>query len=264
MEQKKIQIQDFLCSNSEKEIPAETDWFVPVSYGHVLEAEAFGGIIEYRGAGDTPRAAGFRYHNIEELLKLPEMDFTKGHMREMFENCQKIHDKGRKVLSKISGPLTILDGLIEAGKVYKALRKKRELMKPVLDHIRKQLEVFIQLLSAQGVELISYADPAGSVKILGPETAAWMVENFTYPLLKQTELHMGSDTTMVLCPKTVLALQGVGKIEHRKVKLETEEPIYYAKACAQMAGKIRFVGQGCINQDTYYLTEGFIQEIVLK
>lgn len=269
MRQEKIKIMDYPCSilydtgvgkDSRKDSSTDSDtgykeqrpcYVLPED--HTLEAEN----LREHGKMNV-------YHTLEELRHLPELNLENGRMKDTLDLCRRYIEKRETVMFQVSGPFTILNGLTDLGMVYRALRRQKEEIKPVLDHLQKQLLIFMKELSDMQVPLLSYADPAGGVKMLGHETATWMAENFTYPLFKSADERMNPKTTVIFCPKTALALTGTKLAEKQMVNLQEIKAVPYIKACKELTGKVRFIGQTCIHQGMKHFVNGQIETLVLK
>lgn len=263
MRQEKRKIMDYPCTISyDADTDPDTSFQKQLPYcvlpkDHTLEAE---NLME-TGKMDF-------YHTLEELQHLPEFHLEKGRMKDTLDGCRRYIKDGKTVMFQVSGPFTILNGLTDLGMVYRALRRQKEELKPVLDHLQKQLLIFMKAISDMQIPLISYADPAGGVKMLGHETAAWMAENFTCPLFRAADEIMNPRTTVVFCPKTALALIGANMAEKQIINLqEIKTETYtktYAEACTELAGKVRFFGQTCMHQGLQHFVNGQIEALVLK
>ena len=80
--------------------------FCELPFCHTVEAEAMGGIINYGNEKTGPRAGEYLCSDMEEILKLPEIDFEKGRIREVLKACRLLHEKGEHIVFEVSGPLT--------------------------------------------------------------------------------------------------------------------------------------------------------------
>ena len=228
---------------------------------HTLEAEAMGGNINLGNEFAGPRAGGYVCTDVEEILNLPDMDFSKGRIHETLLACKKLREQGEHVVFEVSGPFTILNVLIDARYVFKGMRKKPEVMEKVFWKLGDQILKYMELVKEHGGDLISYADSSGGVNILGPKMMKDVTENFTYPFLKKAEQLADDKTLILLCPKTTLALIGTEKA--RFVDYQLEEPIGYAQGCIDMVGKVHFAGQMCIKNVGYQLNHGIFKEVKL-
>lgn len=236
--------------------------FCELPFCHTVEAEAMGGMINYGNAVTGPRAKEYICTSVEELLELPEMDFSKGRIHEVLLACRELRNQGEHVVLQVSGPFTILNVLIDPKYVYKGWRKKTEVMKEVFWKLGEQILRFIQEAKKYGVDLISYADSSGGVGILGPRMAEQVVDAFTYEFLKKVERFADDQTLVLLCPKTTFTLLGTEKAELKNRELSG--PMSYGEGCIEMIGKVRFAGQMCIKNTGYQLENGILKEVILK
>lgn len=236
--------------------------FCELPFCHTVEAEAMGGIINYGNDKTGPRAKEYICTTPEELLELPDIDFAKGRIHEVLLACKLLREQGEQVVLQVSGPFTILNVLIDARYVFKAMRKKPELMKEVFWKLGREVYCFIEEAKKYGVQLISYADSSGGVNILGPKMAEQVVNDFTYDFLKKVETLADENMLILMCPKTAFALLGTEKAEFKDVELSG--PLNYGEACIEMIGKTSFAGQMCIKNIGYRLENGVFKAVVLK
>ena len=236
--------------------------FCELPFCHTVEAEAMGGVINYGNEKTGPRAKEYICTTPEELLELPEIDFSKGRIHDVLLACQELRNQGEQVVLQVSGPFTILNVLIDARYVFKAMRKKPDVMKEVFWKLGKQILKYIEEAKKYGVELISYADSSGGVNILGPKMTEQVVNDFTYDFLKEAEKLTDDHLMILLCPKTTFALLGTEKAEF--INMELSEPMRYGEACISMIGKTAFAGQMCIKNIDYRLENGIFKAVKLK
>ena len=117
---------------------------------HTLEAEAMGGIINLGNEIAGPRAGGYVCTDVEEILNLPDMDFTKGRIQETLLACKKLREEGEHVVFEVAGPFTILNVLIDARYVFKGMRKKPEVMEKVFWKLGDQILKYMELVKEYG------------------------------------------------------------------------------------------------------------------
>ncbi len=235
--------------------------FCELPFCHTVEAEAMGGIINYGNEVTGPRAKEYICTAPEELLKLPEIDFSSGRIHEVLTACKMLREEGEHVVMQVSGPFTILNVLIDAKYVFKAMRKKPELMKEIFWKLGNEIFKFMKEAKRYGADLISYADSSGGLNILGPKMAEQVVEDFTYEFIKKAETLADDRTMILLCPKTTFALLGTGKAVFRDHKLSG--PMAYGEGCIEMRGKVKIAGQMCIKNVGYQLENAVFKEVVL-
>ena len=235
--------------------------FCELPFCHTVEAEALGGIINYGNEKAGPRAKEYICTSIEELLDLPEIDFSTGRIQEVLLACKALREQGEQVVLQVSGPFTILNVLIDAKYVFKGMRKNPEVMKKVFWKLGGEILRFIEEAKKYNVSLISYADSSGGVNILGPKMAQQVVEEFTYEFLKKVEELADDQTLILLCPKTTFSLLGSDKAQFEDRELSG--PMRYGEGCIEMIGKVKFAGQMCIKNIGYQLENGILKEVKL-
>lgn len=237
--------------------------FCCLPYCHTTEGDAMGARVVYGDATTGPRVREFVYNSLEEVLALPDIDFSKGRIHETLLACRRLHDAGEHVALNISGPITILATLVDITVVVKTAHKNRPLMQKVYDKMGENIFRYMEQAKACGVGLLAYADPTGGVNILGPKLSLHAVEDFTAGFVKKMATLADSKTMIVLCPKTTFALQGTGRAGIREAPLPEPE-MRYGEACLAMLGKVRLAGQMCIKNIDYHIRNGVFRELVLN
>ena len=235
--------------------------FCELPFCHTVEGEAMGGSINYGDENIGPRAKDYICTTAEEILALPEIDYSKGRISEVLKACKYLREKGENVVLYVSGPFTIMNVLIEPRHIFKIFKKNPEAMKDIFNKFQSEILRFIAEAQKSGVNMISYGDSSGGLNILGPKFSEEVVEMFTYPLLKSMEQSINNETIVLLCPKTTFALLGTDRAEWKDIQLKA--PINYAKACIEVIGEAKFVGQMCIKNKEFELKNGIIKTINL-
>lgn len=223
--------------------------FCELPFCHTLEAEAMGGHVNLGNASAGPRAKEYICETPEQLLALPAIDYEKGRISETLKACRYLREQGENVALMISGPFTILNVLMDARLVFRAMRKQPEKMQEVFDKFAGELLRFIEKAIEYQVNIISYADSSGGLNILGPKNTGYMVEHFTYPFLKQAEKLVAGRTQIFLCPKTSFALLGTDKMEWADIPVDG--PMQYVDAVLSVREQAAIAGQMCIKNSNY-------------
>ena len=235
--------------------------FCELPFCHTIEGEAMGGIINYGDEKIGPRSKEYICKSAEDVLNLRSIDFTKGRISEVLKACRELKNQGENIVLEISGPFTILNVLMDATHVFKIFRKEKEKMQQIFDKLQFEILKFIEEGQRAGANLISFADSSGGVNILGPKMMRESVEMFTYPFLKKAEKLINNNSILLLCPKTTFALLGINKASLYDIELL--KPMRYGEGCIEVIGKTKIVGQMCIKNINYELTEGNIKGIKL-
>ncbi|WIV12941.1 uroporphyrinogen decarboxylase family protein [Proteiniborus sp. MB09-C3] len=235
--------------------------FCELPFCHTLEAEALGGIINYGDENIGPRVKEYICTTAEELLRLPEIDFTKGRIAEVLKACRYLREKGEDIILYVSGPFTILNTLMDAIHIFKILKKNPEAMHRIFEKLQNEILRFIEEALKSGVNMISYGDSTGGLNILGPKLSEEVVERFTYPLCKRVEDILEDRAIMLLCPKTALALLGTEKAVWKDINIG--KTVRYLDGCKRIIGKAKFTGQMCAKNRSLELKNGIIKAIDL-
>ena len=236
--------------------------FCELPFCHTVEAESIGGLVNYGDEKAGPRAKEYICTKPEEILDLKDIDFSKGRIHEVLEACRILVEKGENVVLDVAGPFTVMNVLIDPVHIFKAMRKKPELMKEVFWRLGNDALKYIEEAIKRGVTMISYADSSGGVNILGPKMAEQVVEDFTYEYLKKMQDLVQNKALILLCPKTTFALLGTEKAEFTDVELPST--MRYSDACVWLVGKESFAGQMCIKNIKYELKSGICKAVRLK
>ena len=223
---------------------------------HTVEAEALGGRINLSEGKYGPRAADYVYHSVDELLHLPDFDFEQGRLSQVLKACRILKAQEEKVVLEVSGYLTILNSLIDITQIFKALRKDAEQVTEVFNILANNLYSYFEEAQKAGVDIISYADPAGSVNIVGPKYTEIIASKFTVPFLKKATTFVDEKCIIHLCPKISLILLSLGLAERKDLRLGGK--MHYYEACLSSIGKEKIIGQACLKDPRSVLKDGNI------
>ncbi len=263
MEAGMYKIEDVPCFVGTDEEKQGDSVFVILPSDHMLEAEAFGAEVKYGKKPEETRTGSYVCERLEEVLSLPEMDFERGRMREIMERCSQIENgqENKRVLLELSGPFTILNGLMDIKIAYKAMRKQPELMEAVLERLKKEQLRFLMRAKEAGVRFFSYGDAPGSLTMLGQSGLEMVTHKFTIDFLKKAEHEIRDDGLMILCPKVSAALKGLKVVE--TISWSLPEEMTYEKICRSLAGKGYLSGQICLNALQVLIKNGKIEVLKL-
>lgn len=229
---------------------------------HTVEGEALGAKINYGDQRIGPRSGEALCRSAEDLLALSPMNFTQGRISELLQACNKLAEQREQVILYLSGPLTILNTLMDARVLFKELKRKPDQMKAVFDFVRGETLRLIQEAQKNGVTLFSYGDSVGGANIIGPHLAEKIATQYTYPLMKTIDTQVLSENSMmILCPKTAYALVGTGYAQWEDFFLSA--PMHYSEGCLEAVSSFNFVGQMCIKNRSFYLENRILKGLRL-
>ena len=229
---------------------------------HTIEADAMGAIINCGDENFGPRAGGYSITDADQIMELKDMDFTVGRIAECLDACEQLSKEG-PVLMDISGPFNILSPMMDLKIAFKAFRKRKDVIDHLYAYLERNLLSFIDELVKRGVTMISYADSAGAVSILGPDLTERVTREFVHPFLKKAQERVAGKALLVICPKTSLALIGCEVAEWGEVKV-ADEDTPYQKALPLAVGKATMVGEACVKDPKHICPNGVMRTLILK
>lgn len=200
------------------------DSYCQLPFCHTVEAEAMGGQIRTGDETAGDRAGKLVYDSLEQLFDI-HFDYTVCRIRNMIEACRILKNRGEIVVYNVNGPFSILNCLIDTTLLFKVWRKDQSKVRLLFDNLRSELLQYIDKICAAGADCISFADPVGTPKILGPHCAKSVTEIFTVPFLKSAQLVCKNRTNIYLCPMTVGALDAFSYVEYKDVDINPSQGI---------------------------------------
>ncbi len=241
---------------------AEGSDFCLVPFCRTVEAEAMGAHINMGDEKSCPRAGDYICTKIEEVMDLPDIDFSKGRIREVLQAAKELKDEGEVVAVEIAGPFTVLNNIIDARYLFKALRREPEKMYAAMEKLATQSLLYIDEIKKTGADIVIVSDSAGTVNILGPKLMAEVTDNFTHGFVKRMAEKADENIIFLLCPKFAYALVDTDNADI--VVHDFGERIDFLEAMLKMKGKAKVAGQACIKNIGASLANGKFRELVLK
>lgn len=212
---------------------------------HTVEAENYGGNINLGSAKIGPRCGGYVYENSQDLLNLPSLDFNKGRLYEVIKAIENLKSDGEKVCVNITGPITILNNLMDPSKIFRIWRKEPDTIATIIEKIRLQLLIYIEKAIEAGVDIIAFEDPVGGLNILGPKYFEAQGKNFSYPFVIDAIKLIDNKAMLHICPKTTLQLISLELAEWKEIELE--EVMSYEEAYLKFKKEVPATGNICIH-----------------
>jgi len=226
-----------------------------------VEAQALGAAIRLGDAAAGPRPGPPVRAGLAEILAGPSLDPSRGRPAQVLAACAALAAVGEPVVLEIAGPMTILSALADLTAILKDWRRDAALMAAVLGRLLEELAGYAREAGRRGVALVSLADPAGTVSILGPHRFAALAEGFTLPWLRLLRTDPDFAPGLHVCPKTARGLVEEGLADWRELPLD--RPAGYAEACLSLGPGGRVFGQACLNNPGARLPHGVLRELVV-
>ena len=230
--------------------------FCMLPFCNTIEAEALGAKIELGDPRIGPRPKEYTFSIMEDLLQISPIDFAKGRIRNVLEACSFLKDQGEKVALGICGPYSIINCVMDLSIFFKSWHRNPELVEEVLAFLADNLLNYCQAACEAGVDIISYADPAGSLKILGPRYSEKTAKLFTIPFLSKAISIADKKCLIHICPKTYLVLKGLDMVEYGAISIS--DKISYNEAVIMAIKKTDVIGQACLKDNLYSINKNLI------
>jgi uroporphyrinogen-III decarboxylase len=226
-----------------------------------VEIEAMGATINYGDASAGPRAQEPCCETVEQILELPEIDYSCGRIREVLEACRLLKESGERVSLEIVGPWTQMQSLMDVRTLFRTQRKQPELVLAAMNKIGAELLRYVDEARLAGVDIITYSDSAGTLNILGPRLLEWTCREFVAPFLQELQEHLGEDMVVQVCPKFAYALLDCG-LAHEEVH-DLGHRVDFVDAIFELRHDINMVGQACIKNIGVAIEDGKIKELII-
>lgn len=214
---------------------------------HTVEAEALGSTIILDPMVGN-RVYKYSIDDINLIDKISPIDLYSGRISKVLEAIKKLKDNGEKVCLAVIGPISLATSVMDSQLFYRALRKDRETVTKLLKLIEDTIVEYILEGIKQGVDIISFADPTGTIDIVGPKVYKDVSGKITYNILKRIENQLGN-TIVHLCGKTSTSLENIGFLETNRIKVEGCSYGEMLNNISKERDDIKFVGHWCIKSN---------------
>ena len=181
--------------------------FMP--FCHTTEAEGYGAKITLTD-GNGARASELILKSIDELSGLKDWDLNSGRFASSLEACRLLKKDGHYVVFTVTGPLGILNCLLDASQVFKLLRKKGPALEAFYIATERNLLAWADAAVEAGADCIAYADPMAGADIAGPKYAEQLTRDFVAPLMIKMRELIGDRAALSVCPKVWLTRSELG------------------------------------------------------
>lgn len=193
---------------------------------------------------NTLKSREYIYNDIEELSKNIKFNLDAIKIKNTMQVCKYFSEKNEDYIFNVPGVMSILNGMIEITKIFKAIRKNKETMEIVFYKIRKYILKYLREAFKNGVRVISYSDPILRDGIMSKKESNWIMEKFTYELMNDLKEVMPSNAIVHICPQNIKLMEAAGIVKMQDFNLEKD---YYNKLVFELKEKENFVGGMCIN-----------------
>jgi uroporphyrinogen-III decarboxylase len=224
-------------------------------FSNTLEAESLGAKVKFSGNSIQARISDYRINEIGDIYELGEMNFSEGSISEVLEAVKYLSGSGEVVCLQVEGPFTIANQLMDSNLFYKSLIKEKEAMEYLFGLIENGILKYIEMAVARGTSIISYADPSGTIDIVGPKIFRMHSGKLNHDILKKAERYLGN-ALIHICGRTSCSLEMGGFAKRHG--FEAESGMSYGEGLIDIINNhkdIKYIGNGCIKRSNLKIKE---------
>jgi MtaA/CmuA family methyltransferase len=222
------------------------DALARVPFCLTVEADALGAHIKLGNALTGPRVENYAFSSVEEMSDLQDLDITGGRIGAVLNAVGILAEAGEQVALSVEGPFTIISSLIDPMIFYRDLRKDPSRIREILAVLEKGIVRYCLEGVKRGATIISYADPVGSMDILGPK----VYRDFSGPSSRRIIKRVQAEAAPVLihlCGKTSTSLEKTGLA--RSYPIPAGDAPTYGQAMSRLIDQLTepaVIGHQCI------------------
>jgi len=123
--------------------------------------------------------------------------FDKGRMALLLD-LPRAYGGHKKLALKVAGPMTVVSAVMNMGNFFKSARKDEGFKIEFVETMAQNIFLWIYRAECAGYHMVSLADPAGTLELLGERTFRMMAQVYqrSFALLQEK----GSSIPIYLCP----------------------------------------------------------------
>ncbi|MGO1369081.1 MAG: uroporphyrinogen decarboxylase family protein [Senegalia sp. (in: firmicutes)] len=193
-----------------------------IPFCHTMEGQAFGSKVELDYINGN-RIVEFPIEKLVDIDKMSVGDLQNDTINVVFEAIEYLKNKSIPVTVNVVGPVTLATSILPIEEVYKGMAKSTNDTKNLFQLIEDFLVEYINKIIDLDVDLLSYADPTGTLDILGAKLYKKVAGPSFLRVLER--INFKSDMKIHICPKTSTSLLAVDLIE------EDENGRFFGGSC---------------------------------
>ncbi|MBU5257337.1 uroporphyrinogen decarboxylase family protein [Tissierella praeacuta] len=232
-------------SKSIKEHNGKTYCRLP--FCHTVEAEALGSTVIFDEKVGN-RIGKYGISQIDEMENISKIDLNKGRISKVLEAISILKREGERVILDVTGPISIVTSIMDSKLFYRTIRKDKNKAIKLLEVIEDSIIEFILGGIEQGADIISFADPTGTIDIVGPKMYEEIGGRSVYNIMKMIESKLNS-SIIHLCGKTSTSLEYIGLLETEEIEVEGKNYFEMIDNIRKERKDITFIGHWCLKLD---------------
>jgi uroporphyrinogen-III decarboxylase len=240
------------------------DCFCKLPFCATIEADALGACIKLGDFNNGPRVDRYVFSSIEELDSIGRIDFKSGRIGTVLDSVEILSNNGEQVILNVEGPFTIIASLIEPVTFYKALRKNKSMALSVLKKIEDNVTEYMFEAIKRGARIISYADPMGTIDILGPYIFKEFSAISTINIIKGSELFLNG-SLIHICGKLTSSLETLGLCKIKAIYFKGE--MTYGEVIDKLLkvrNDVNLLGNSCIKMTPESINNAAVYQVELQ
>jgi len=240
------------------------DTICRVPFSNTVEAESLGAGVKFSEESVQARIGEYGINDIKDVYGLKEMDFESKSIWSTIKAVGHLKGMAETVCIQVEGPFTIASQLMDSTLFYKSLLKEKEAMEYLFEIIQTGILKYVELAEASGACIISYADPAGTIDIVGPGIYKKFSGPINSAILRRIRDRLGN-AVVHICGRTSSSLEIGGFAEKHPVKLKAGQS--YSEGIIEVLTnypEIKLLGNGCIKRGPMNVGENMMWEIEIE
>ena len=240
------------------------DTICRVPFSNTVEAESLGAGVKFSKECVQARIRKYRINVIKDVYGLKEMDFEAKSIWSTIKAVGYLKVMGETVCIQVEGPFTIASQLMDSALFYKSLLKEKEAMEYLFGIIQAGILKYVEFAVSSGASIISYADPAGTLDILGPGMYKKISGPVNCSILKKITDKL-ENAVVHLCGRTSRSLEMGGFAEKHPISFKAGQS--YGEGLIEMLTshpEIKLFGNGCIKRSPLNTSENIMWALEIK
>jgi uroporphyrinogen-III decarboxylase len=235
-----------------------------VPFSNTVEAESLGAGVKFSDENVQARIGKYRINDIKDVYGLKEMDFESKSIWSTINAVGHLKGMGETVCIQVEGPFTIASQLMDSTLFYKSLLKEKEAIGHLFEIIQEGIMKYVGLAEASGARVISYADPAGTIDIVGPAIYKKFSGPINSAILRRIRDRLGN-AVVHICGRTSSSLETGGFAEKNPIKFKAGKG--YSEGIIEVLTihpEIKLLGNGCIKRGPVITGENIMWAIEIE
>jgi len=202
-------------------LESKSKW-ASVPFCHTMEGQCFGTKVSLDYVNGN-RIIEYPVNKLEDIDEISIDKINSGKIDIISEAVKYLKVRGIPAAVNVVGPVTLATSILPAEEVYRGMAKSAENMEKLFNIVEGFLTRYIDKLLELDVDLLSYADPTGTLDILGTRLYKKVAGPSFVRVLDK--INSESNTMIYLCPKVSTSLLAVDMIE------EDERGRFWSGSC---------------------------------